>query len=383
MIQFLQFIFGVINLWKFNKSILTQFDFFSIILIIPLVIGSNFLIGEAVPALAQKQLAYVGVAALTFVGVFFLPIRRMSWLIPLIYWVNIGLLFAVEFFGHARLGAQRWIDIPFINATIQPSEFVKPALILMLAYLIHKVPPPLKGYRIKQFSILSLYILLPFFLIAKEPDLGTALVLLLIGFGVLFFIGIYWKIMATIAISALLFIPIAYQFILHDYQKVRINDFLSEKPSYHVHQSIIAIGSGGWTGKSKEEATQTQMKFLPIATSDFIFAFVVERTGFLGAFALILTYAILILHLLSLAIFNKDYYIKVVSVSISFMIFIYMGVNISMTIGFAPVVGVPLPMFSYGGSSFLNFMVLFAIMQNLITFQYRDMYDNRGTKSFL
>lgn len=383
MIQFLQFIFGVINLWKFNKSILTQFDFFSIILIIPLVIGSNFLIGEAVPALAQKQLAYVGVAALTFVGVFFLPIRRMSWLIPLIYWVNIGLLFAVEFFGHARLGAQRWINIPFINATIQPSEFVKPALILMLAYLIHKVPPPLKGYRIKQFSILSLYILLPFFLIAKEPDLGTALVLLLIGFGVLFFIGIYWKIMATIAISALLFIPIAYQFILHDYQKVRINDFLSEKPSYHVHQSIIAIGSGGWTGKSKEEATQTQMKFLPIATSDFIFAFVVERTGFLGAFALILTYAILILHLLSLAIFNKDYYIKVVSVSISFMIFIYMGVNISMTIGFAPVVGVPLPMFSYGGSSFLNFMVLFAIMQNLITFQYRDMYDNRGTKSFL
>jgi len=383
MIQFLQFIFGVINLWKFNKSILTQFDFFSIILIIPLVIGSNFLIGEVVPALAQKQLAYVGVAALTFVGVFFLPIRRMSWLIPLIYWVNIGLLFAVKFFGHARLGAQRWIDIPFINATIQPSEFVKPALILMLAYLIHKVPPPLQGYRIKEFSKLSFYILLPFFLIAKEPDLGTALVLLLIGFGILFFIGIQWKIMATIAISAILFIPIAYQFILHDYQKVRINDFLSEKPSYHVRQSIIAIGSGGWIGKSKENATQTQMKFLPIATSDFIFAFVVERTGFLGAFALIMLYAILILHLFSLALFNKDYYIKVVSASISFMIFIYMGVNISMTIGFAPVVGVPLPMFSYGGSSFLNFMVLFAIMQNLITFRYKNMYDNRGTKSFL
>ena len=154
MIQFLQFIFGVINLWRFDKSILTQFDFLSIILIIPLVIGSNFLIGEAVPALAQKQLTYVGVAALTFVGVFFLPIRRMSWLIPLIYWANICLLFAVEFFGHARLGAQRWIDIPFINATIQPSEFVKPALILMLAYLIHKVPPPLQGYRLKEGAVL-------------------------------------------------------------------------------------------------------------------------------------------------------------------------------------------------------------------------------------
>ena len=158
---------------------------------------------------------------------------------------------------------------------------------------------------------------------------------------------------------------------------------MSEKPSYHVQQSIIAIGSGGWTGKEKDNATQTQMRFLPIATSDFIFAFVVERTGFLGALALILLYVIMILHLLSLSIFNTDYYIKVVTVSISFMIFIYMGVNIAMTIGYAPVVGVPLPMFSYGGSSFLNFIILFAIMQNLITFRYKDMYDARGTKSFV
>ncbi len=370
-------------MWRLDKGILTQFDFFSIILIIPLVIASHFLIGEVVPSLAQKQTAYVGIAFLTFLGVFFLPIRRMNWLIPLIYWVNILLLLAVDFFGHSRLGAQRWIDIPFINATIQPSEFVKPALILMLAYLIQKTPPPIHGYRIKDFLRISFYILLPFVLIAKEPDLGTALVLLLLGYGVLFFVGVYWKIIAVIVGGILLLSPIAYKFMLHDYQKTRITDFLSEKPSYHVQQSIIAIGSGGWTGKDKEEATQTQMRFLPIATSDFIFAFVVERTGFIGALTLILIYVMLILHLLSLSIFNHDYYIKVVTVSISFMIFIYMGVNISMTIGFAPVVGVPLPMFSYGGSSFLNFMVLFAIMQNLITFRYKDMYDSRGKKSFV
>jgi len=370
-------------LWRFDKGILTQFDFFSLILIMPLVIASNWLIGEVVPVLAEKQSAYVGVAFMVFILVFFLPIRRMAWIIPLIYWANIILLLAVEFFGHARLGAQRWIDIPFINATIQPSEFVKPALILMLAYLINRSPPPINGYRLKEFAKMSAYILLPFLLIAREPDLGTAVVLLLIGYGVLFFVGVYWKILTAIVIGTIIFIPIAYTFIIHDYQKVRINDFLSEKPSYHVQQSIIAIGSGGWTGNSKEDSTQTQMKFLPIATSDFIFAFVVERTGFLGALALITLYAILILHLLSLSIFNTDYYIKVVTVSISFMIFIYMGVNISMTIGYAPVVGVPLPMFSYGGSSFLNFMILFAIMQNLITFKYKDMYDNRGTKSFL
>ncbi len=344
---------------------------------------SNWLIGEAVPVLAQKQMAYVGVAILAFLVIFFLPIRRMSWLIPLIYWFNIALLLAVEFFGHSRLGAQRWIEIPFINATIQPSEFVKPALILMLAYLINKNPPPLGGYRIGDFLRISFYILLPFILIVKEPDLGTALVLLLIGYGVLFFIGIYWKIVAAIVGAIFLLSPVVYKYGLHDYQKTRVKDFLSDKPSYHVQQSIIAIGSGGWSGKDKDEATQTQMKFLPIATSDFIFAFVVERTGFLGALGLILLYVMLILHLLSLAVFNKDYYIKVVTVAISFMIFIYMGVNISMTIGYAPVVGVPLPMFSYGGSSFLNFIILFAIMQNLITFRYKDMYDRSGTKSFM
>lgn len=371
-------------MWRIDKRILAQFDFISIILIIPLVVTSHWLINEAVPALAQKQMAYIGVAAIAFVVVLLLPIRRMNWLIPLIYWVNILLLIAVEFFGTTRgMGAQRWLELPFINATIQPSEFVKPALILMLAYLINKMPPNRDGYDIKQFLILSAYILLPFILIVKEPDLGTALVLLIIGYGTLFFIGVNWKIWAVIIGGILLASPLVYKFGLHDYQKTRIKDFLSEKPSYHVQQSIIAIGSGGVSGKSKEEATQTQMKFLPIATSDFIFAFLVERTGFLGGLAIILIYVLLILHLLSLAVFNKDYYIKVVTIAISFMIFVYMGVNISMTIGYAPVVGVPLPMFSYGGSSFLNFIMLFAIMQNLITFQYKDMYDGRGTKSFM
>ena len=370
-------------MWKFDKRILAQFDFVSIILIIPLIITSHWLINEAVPALAQKQSAYIGVTIIIFIFIFLLPIRRMSWFIPLVYWANIGLLLAVEFFGHSRLGAKRWIDIPFINATIQPSEFVKPALILMLAYLIHKNPPPTNGYGVKDFLKISFYILLPFVLIAKEPDLGTALVLLIIGYSVLFFIGVHWKIWVTIVTAILLFSPLAYKFALHDYQKVRIQDFLSEEPSYHVQQSIIAIGSGGLTGKAKDEATQTQMRFLPIATSDFIFAFLVERSGFLGALAIILVYIMLILHLMSLSIFNTDYYIKVVTISIAFMIFVYMGVNISMTIGYAPVVGVPLPMFSYGGSSFLNFMILFAIMQNLITFRYKDMYDGRGTKSFL
>ena len=370
-------------MWRIDRRILAQFDFISIIFIIPLIGLSHWLIGEVVPSLAQKHTLYVVFGIFAFIIILFLPIRRMNWLIPIIYWVNILLLLAVEVFGHSRLGAQRWIDIPFINATIQPSEFVKPALILMLAYLISRNPPSADGYNFKEFLKISAYIVLPFVLIAIEPDLGTAVVLLLLGFGILFFVGVHWKVWASIIVTVSLLFPIAYTQLLHDYQKQRLLDFVGEKPSYHVQQSIIAIGSGGWNGKAKDDATQTQMRFLPIATSDFIFAYIVERTGFLGALLVISIYILMILHLLAQSVYYKDYYIKVVAAAIAFMIFIYMSVNIAMTMGLAPVVGVPLPMFSYGGSSFVNFLILFAVMENLITFRFRDFYDSRGTKSFL
>ena len=367
---------------KIDRRILTHFDFLSLLLITPLILISGWLIGEIHPALAHKHTVYVIVGIIVFLLFLFFPIRRFSWLIPLFYWSNILLLLAVEFFGQSRLGAKRWIEIPFINFTLQPSELMKPAFILMLAYLISRNPPPHDGYRLNDFLKITLFVMLPFFLIAKEPDLGTATVLLLLGMGILFVVGVYWKIWVTLIIGFVISLPLIYTQ-LHDYQKKRLIDFVSEKPSYHVQQSIIAIGSGGLIGKPKEEATQTQMKFLPIASSDFIFAYVVERFGFLGALLLIALYSALILHLLSVGIWSKDYYIKVVTSGISLMIFVYMSVNIAMTIGFAPVVGVPLPMFSYGGSSFVNFMILFAIMENLVTNRFRDMYDGRGQKTFV
>ena len=174
-----------------------------------------------------------------------------------------------------------------------------------------------------------------------------------------------------------IFIPFSYNYVIKDYQKKRIHDFIiAEKPSYHVQQSIIAIGSGGLTGKNSEEATQTQLKFLPIATSDFIFAYLVERYGFLGALGLIILYVLIIVHLLSINYFYKnDFVVKVFASGLSLLIFLNMSVNILMVIGFAPVVGIPLPLFSYGGSSFLNFIVTFAILENLISFRYMDMYN--------
>jgi rod shape determining protein RodA len=267
--------------------------------------------------------------------------------------------------------------VPFLHTTIQPSEIFKIIFILMLGYLIQQNPPDEDGYDLKEFFHLSFYILLPFVLIAKEPDLGTALVLLFVGYGILFIVGVQWRIWATIVLIIGISSPFIYTYLIKDYQKKRITDFISEEPSYHVRQSIIAIGSGGINGKDSQDATQTQLKFLPIATSDFIFAYFVERYGFIGSVFLLLIYLGLIAHLLSVNYyFKKEYIIKILGTGIGLLIFFNMSVNILMVIGFAPVVGLPLPLFSYGGSSFINFIALIAIFQHFITFQYINSYGD-------
>ncbi len=355
---------------QIDRRILTHFDFLLPILVLPIIAMSYYLISEVSITLAEKQLVYFTIGLIAFGFFFFIPIKKLEWLIPFFYWITIFLLISVDFFGISRLGAKRWLDIPFVHFTIQPSEIFKPMFVLMLAYLIKQNPPDKNGYGWKNFLKLSFYILLPFILIAKEPDLGTAMVLLLVGYGTLFIIGVNKKIWITIFIFIGISGPFLYNS-LHDYQKKRIADFISEKPSYHVKQSIIAIGSGGLTGKVKEEATQTHYKFLPIATSDFIFAYYVERFGFWGAFGLIFFYGLLVVHMITLNFKLKDdYFAQVITTGISFLIFVYSSVNIAMTIGLAPVVGVPLPFFSYGGSSFMTFMIFFGILENTLAFRF-------------
>ena len=360
----------------FDKRIISHFDYLLIIFVLPFIFLSYHLISETNEQLAEKQIFYYTIAIFAFIIVFFLPIRRKIRIIPTLYWLGIILLIAVEFWGITKLGAKRWIYIPFLGTTIQPSELIKPVFILMLGYLIQQKPPPINGYNLKEFIYFSFYILLPFVLIAKEPDLGTAMVLLFVGYGILFLIGVNWKIWATIFLVIGISSPFIYTYLIKDYQKKRIVDFLSEKPSYHVQQSIIAIGSGGLTGKDSQEATQTQLKFLPIATSDFIFAYFVERYGFLGAIGLILLYTLLIFHLLSMNFyFKEDYIVRAFASGLALLIFFNMSINILMVIGFAPVVGLPLPLFSYGGSSFINFIVTFAILENLLAFRYMNLYS--------
>ena len=340
----------------------------------PIVVFSYVLISEANDVLSSKQVVYFGVGFAVFTLFFLFPIRKFLYLIPIFYWTNIILLLSVDFFGVSKLGARRWLEIPFVHFTLQPSEVMKPAFILMLMYLIHKNPPPKNGYGLKDFLRLSFYILLPFVLIAKEPDLGTAAILFLTGFAILFIIGVDKKIWLTLIIVFVASSPILYEN-MHDYQKKRIADFISEEPNYQVKQAIIAIGNGGIYGKDKDEATQTHFKFLPISTSDFIFAYTIERYGFYGGLALLSFYGALIAHLLSLNYGLKDdYFTQTMASGIGVLIFIYVSINIMMTIGFAPVVGIPLPFYSYGGSSFVTFMCLFGILQNLLAFRFDPTY---------
>lgn len=361
---------------QIDRRILTHFDFLIPLLIAPIAFSSLYLISEVNESLAAKELAYIVIGFGVFALFSIIPIRKIAWLIPIIYWIDIALLISVKFIGVSVLGAQRWLQIPFTSMTIQPSEIIKPALLLMLAYLIQKNPPPPEGYDVKSFGKIAIYILLPFFLIAAEPDLGSASVVLMLGFGVLFLVGVKWKIWAILLALFLGASTLLYEFALRDYQKQRIEDFLAEKPSYHVQQSVIAIGSGGMFGKEKEEATQVQLKFLPIATTDFVFAYHVERFGFFGAFALIFAYALLALHVMGLKKkFGNDHFGTVFAYGIGILIFIYSSINIAMTIGLAPVVGIPLPMYSYGGTSFVTFMILFGILENLLAFRFNFLYN--------
>lgn len=358
-----------------DRRVFYHFDYTLILLLLPLIGASLYLVHEMYLSLFYKQLVYIAIGCVAFFIAFFFPIRKLVWVIPFFYFLNLVLLLLVDLFGISILGAQRWLKIPLIGITIQPSEFMKSTLILMIAYYVYNNPPPKEGYGVKHFMKLSIIILVPFLLIAKEPDLGTALILMIIGYGTLFVIGVNYKIWIVLGAFTLIFIPFSYHFLLKEYQKGRVDKFFGN-PSYHVQQSIITIGSGGVVGKKKSEATQTQLKFLPVASSDFIFAYLVERFGFLGAFLLLINYFLLIAHLFIRAKKLKyDYFAVSIFSSVAIMIFVYSYVNIAMTMDLAPVVGVPLPLMSHGGTSFINFMLLFGILERLLAFRFNFIYN--------
>lgn len=353
----------------FGSRITTHFDYVLILLILPLIFTSLYLLSETSQTLLIRQSSYAFLGIFIFLFIFFIPFRYLYKGVVVFYTICILLLLAVEVIGTTKLGAQRWINIG--GFSLQPSEPVKIAVVLFLAHYVQKNPPPQEGYGWIEFLKISVFILIPFFLILIEPDLGSAIIVLVMGYGMLFIIGVHKKVWLTCIIAGLLFSPIAFKFVLKPYQVDRIMKLVSGNTSSQVQQSLIAVGSGGLTGRNYEDATQANLKFLPVATSDFIFAHFAERFGFLGSCALIALYLFIVLHLLSFCFLDsQDYFLKVIASCLAMLFFVYTSVNIAMTIELAPVVGIPLPLFSYGGSSFITFVILIAMFENATTFRF-------------
>jgi len=294
------------------------------------------------------------------------PQTLKRWSLPL-FAFTILLLVLVILVGTQVKGAQRWLDLYFFR--FQPSEFMKLVAPMVLAWFLAEAAMPPKFGRLV-FSIILLGI--PVVLVAVEPDLGTSLLIASSGFFVLFLAGLRWRILAGASfLLALLAWPI-WRYVLHDYQRTRVLTFLNPEndplgSGYHIIQSKIAIGSGGLFGKGWLNGTQSQLDFLPERHTDFIFAVFSEEFGMIGAIMLLLLYIFIIMRGMYIASQAQDTYSRLLGGSISLTFFVYIFVNIGMVSGLLPVVGVPLPLISYGGTSIVTLLAGFGILMSIHT----------------
>ena len=294
------------------------------------------------------------------------PPARLSGVSLWFYLVSLGLLILVLFFGETGKGAQRWLGVgPF---RFQPSELMKLALPMVIAlYLSKELPPP----SIRKVFMVLIFIIVPVLLVAKQPDLGTAMLIAVSGFAVLFIAGISWKLLAGFTVVAMSSAPVIWN-LMHDYQKNRVLTFLNPEQDplgsgYHIIQSKIAIGSGGIYGKGWLNGTQSHLEFLPERSTDFIFAVFCEEFGLLGVLILISIYLFIIARGLYISMEAQHVYGKLLSVGIVAGFFVYIAVNMGMVAGQLPVVGIPLPLISHGGTSMLTIMAGFGILMAVHT----------------
>jgi rod shape determining protein RodA len=279
---------------------------------------------------------------------------------------GIILLVLVIFYGDVGKGAQRWLDLKVFR--FQPSEIMKLTVPMMIAsYLADKSLPP----KFSWVLMTCVLILIPVLLIAKQPDLGTALLVATAGFSVLFIAGISWRLLMSMGVLAAACAPILW-YVMHDYQKRRVLTLLNpeEDPlgaGYHIIQSKIAIGSGGFYGKGWLKGTQSHLEFLPERSTDFIFAVFCEEFGMLGVLLLLCVYLFIISRGLFIAINAQNTYGRLLASSLTLTFFVYVFVNIGMVTGQLPVVGVPLPLISHGGTSMVTLMLGFGIIMSVHT----------------
>ena len=293
---------------------------------------------------------------------------------PWLFAIGLIMLVAVLVFGEVGKGAQRWLDLGFVR--FQPSEIMKIAVPMMLAWYLAEAALPPRGMRL----ILALIILVvPTLLVAKQPDLGTSILIASSGIFVLLLSGIRWRLVFTVFTLLAISAPLVWNYLLHDYQRNRILTFINPQndplgAGYHIIQSTIAIGSGGLYGKGWLDGTQSHLDFLPERSTDFIYAVYAEEFGFLGTLLLLGINLFIISRGLMITSQAQDTFSRLLGGSLTLTFFVYVFVNIGMVSGLLPVVGVPLPLISYGGTSMVTLMAAFGILMSIHT--HRKLISN-------
>jgi rod shape determining protein RodA len=278
----------------------------------------------------------------------------------------------VEFFGTVGMGAQRWIDLGFIR--LQPSELAKIAMVMLLAAYYDWLPAA-RTSRPLWVLVPVVIIAIPTLLVLKQPDLGTAILLLAGGGGLMFVAGVHWAYFAAVIAAGGGLVATVFKSrgtdwqLIKDYQFRRIDTFLDPSldplgSGYHITQSKIALGSGGWGGRGFMQGTQSRLNFLPEKQTDFIFTTLAEEFGFVGGLSLLTLYMLIVVFCIAAALAMRDRYSSLLTLGLAITFFLFFAVNMAMVMGLAPVVGVPLPMVSYGGSAMLVLMAAFGLVQS-------------------
>ena len=318
--------------------------------------------------LVSKQAMSFGIGFVVMFSLAQIPPKVYQAFSPYFYIFGVLSLLAVVIFGEVRMGAQRWIDIPGFGS-VQPSEFMKIGMPMMIAwFLSRKALPP----SFSQVILSLVLIVIPFLLIAEQPDLGTSLLVLASGIFVLFLSGLSWRLIAAAAGAVAVIIPIAWEFLLHDYQRQRVLTLLDPEADalgtgWNIIQSKTAIGSGGFSGKGFLEGTQSHLHFLPEGHTDFIIAAYSEEFGLIGVSLLILLYCAIIFRTFQIGLQSFHNYGRLVAGAFGLSFFVYVFVNAGMVSGILPVVGVPLPFMSYGGTAIITLMSTFGLVMSIHT----------------
>ena len=325
---------------------------------------------------ASRQLVRFGAGLFLLVAVAVVDIRIWLRYAYLFYVVSFVLLVAVEIAGSIGMGAQRWIDLGFV--TLQPSEVMKLTLVIALARYFH-------GGNIEDVGRLAylappvLMVAAPAVLVLRQPDLGTAVMLMIVGAAIFFVAGVrLWK-FVLVGLAGVAAIPVIWQF-LHEYQQKRVLTFLDPESDplgagYHIIQSKIALGSGGVFGKGFLKGTQSHLNFLPEKQTDFIFTMLAEEWGLVGGLVLITLYFLLLIYGVAISARCRSQFGRLLGLGVTATFFLYVFINIAMVMGMIPVVGVPLPLISYGGTAMLTVLIGFGLLMGV--YIHRDVNIGR------